>query len=445
MDERQRLFEQLVSEGHEGRTLEYKRSASWDDTRFRLKLVRTILAMANTPDGGSIIIGVPEATGVHVARPAGMMPEHVATYREDLVKDEVAKFASPRVDIRMSVEHCGGGDYVWIRIDPFDALPVVCKRNGPDLPGGAGLCAGRVYCRPASGRPRTESVQGEWEMRDILDRAVELEIGRRRARGGTAPSSSPAQPADLAIERFNHEADAVEQAASGDVVDRICAAGYWRFRLQPLREDPEHAPGIVELQELAQQLRISLQGSEFPPLDSTLALKRGRSWAGAEYASPWRLVCWWLFRSGQFLSIQAVTEDHLDEPHMAERPSHWLPDVRYLEVVNAVRDITGWFLYAAGLARHVGGYDSGAALSLELRGCTGRELAFADDRRELEPPRRYDDDLVPFEHSYDRDELVERSHDLALDAMCEVVQHFGWTDPRDVLAEDQARMLGRRT
>ena len=55
--------EELILAGKELRNLEYKASVSWNDTAIREKIVRSMVAMSNIRDGGSIIIGVNQQTG----------------------------------------------------------------------------------------------------------------------------------------------------------------------------------------------------------------------------------------------------------------------------------------------------------------------------------------------------------------------------------------------
>ena len=170
-------LEQFVTDGQERRHLEYKESFDWkSQADVRAAVIRTILAMANTPDGGVIVIGVREDKRNQTFVPEGVRPEHLGRFTRDGVKAKVDEYADPYVDMQVDLVDHEGNTFVVIQVRPFDREPVICKREqGPHLLRGA------LYTRPP-GTVESVPVRTHAEMRDIVDRAVELRLLPEMAR-----------------------------------------------------------------------------------------------------------------------------------------------------------------------------------------------------------------------------------------------------------------------
>lgn len=158
-------LEALLEGSAETPSLEFKAAMNWDKN----SLTKDILAMANVQDGGTIVIGVADGTFDR----QGLTAEQIATYNIDTMKDQVAPFADPFVDFRVSFPRDGGDrTYVVIEVMPFSEAPVICARDGQDVHQGI------IYYRSSDKRPQSARVATSHDMRDILERA----IVRRRAK-----------------------------------------------------------------------------------------------------------------------------------------------------------------------------------------------------------------------------------------------------------------------
>ncbi len=167
----------LIDRGHEERYLEYKESAPWEQLKH--KVAKTCLAMANIRDGGTIIIGVEQ--GSTACNPVGVNSTDLATYNEDDAQDFVNRYADPYVRLTLGqIEH-QGNEFLFLHIQEFEKLPVVCKRDYPNV-----LKCSALYTRPYGGRPRTCSVQSQSEMREMIDVAIEKGLRGFLATAGKA-------------------------------------------------------------------------------------------------------------------------------------------------------------------------------------------------------------------------------------------------------------------
>src|SRR5580765_7481454 len=90
---------ELIGQRRETRRLEFKGPETW--SALRGKLIRAAMAMANTPDGGVIVVGVAEpAAGVF--DPVGLSPDTAATFAADEMQSRVNEYADPQVSLEVS-------------------------------------------------------------------------------------------------------------------------------------------------------------------------------------------------------------------------------------------------------------------------------------------------------------------------------------------------------
>jgi hypothetical protein len=202
-------LEERIRHGREERNLEYKETFHWargsrprshgpasgdpaeageSRARMQAKIAKSVLAMANLPDGGDVVIGMrKEGTGYV---PEGMPPEDRDSFDQDGLSDVVNGFASPYVELTVSHVPHEGRDFVVIQVKPFDGIPIICKKNGE------GVRRGAIYTR-ARRKIETVEVPSEVEMREILDRATEHRLRAYYAtQARIGATGSPARPTD---------------------------------------------------------------------------------------------------------------------------------------------------------------------------------------------------------------------------------------------------------
>jgi len=185
------LLIDLINYPNEERHLEFKRSMSWEENRFKATITKSILGMANIRDGGWIVIGKEEQSdGTFIA--IGMDQSDFDSFNSDAVRDFVKDYADPYVNLSVHKVDHAQKKFVIIRIEEFDTIPVICKRDWGNI-----LHRGKMYTR-SRGKPETIEVPGQTEMREIINMAVEKEIRRfyeRLSRIGLPPLI-PSKPSD---------------------------------------------------------------------------------------------------------------------------------------------------------------------------------------------------------------------------------------------------------
>jgi len=175
----------------EGRAVEFKESAPWESLQY--KLVKTAIAMANLRDGGIIIVGVSQRGDEWDV--TGITDLHLATYDTDSVVETVNRYASPSVAVSVVRVAYEEKQFLALSIREFDSIPVICRKDGPNLREGA------FYLRPA-GMPRTEEVRSIQDLRDVLDLAIDKGVRQfvERARRAGLEAVPTQQPFDDELE-----------------------------------------------------------------------------------------------------------------------------------------------------------------------------------------------------------------------------------------------------
>lgn len=184
-------YADYIELGREARGVEYKRSQSWEDRR--LALTKTVLAMANTIDGGIIVIGMRKEGESYVAE--GVEPDHLVSFKQDDITTYVNERTSSPVELSLSPYVHEDKTFLLIQVSEFAEFPIICTRDGHSADNRQQLLRrGALYIRS---RRRVESaeVSSEAEMREVLRRAIDKglqqEIGRLRRLGfliGGTPS-----------------------------------------------------------------------------------------------------------------------------------------------------------------------------------------------------------------------------------------------------------------
>jgi predicted HTH transcriptional regulator len=155
---------ELVRHGREERSLEYKGPENWANPAVRARLTKCILALANIQDGGAIVIGVEQVGQDFV--PVGLNAADRDSFDQDHVAAHLANYADPYVEVTVSRVSYEGNDFVVIQVRQFDEIPIICRKKGQDLRGGA------VYTRTRRMYECAE-VPGQAEMRELLELAIE--------------------------------------------------------------------------------------------------------------------------------------------------------------------------------------------------------------------------------------------------------------------------------
>ncbi len=152
------------------------------------------------------------------------------------------------------------------------------------------------------------------------------------------------------------------------------------------------------------------------------------------------------YRSGQFLHLFAVHEDHMPPDRFL--PQQYPPRPNrsgYLGMIGATYTLTEIFEFASRLALK-GILEPVAEISVRLYNMNDHQLFTHSVSRFLRDIYvRTSDEPIVVETSVTTTELVKRKDELALDATLEILERFQLVGPsREILAEDQRKLRERR-
>jgi hypothetical protein len=168
----QEEFESILQYGRETRAIEFKGPGTADELRHLAPIIRAMLAMANRRDGGRIVVGVVEQSGV--CNSVGLSNDELASWSDhDSISDRVAVYADPSIDFTIrEMSNSAGQRFVVLEVGEFDSVPVICRKSYDNV-----LADGACYVRPRR-KPESVPVRSAADMRDLIELATEKELRR---------------------------------------------------------------------------------------------------------------------------------------------------------------------------------------------------------------------------------------------------------------------------
>jgi predicted HTH transcriptional regulator len=164
-------------------TLDFKAACIWEV----LKYAKDILAFSNVQDGGLIIVGIEDGTFSR----QGITPTQRDSYKIDVMRDQMTSFADPHVNFSVDFPSDNDGrQYACIRIEPFDEIPVICRKDSADTR------AGVIYYRNRNRRIESAAVSNSYDMREIIEVAT-VRMMLKKQRVGFPVDKATRQPAEI--------------------------------------------------------------------------------------------------------------------------------------------------------------------------------------------------------------------------------------------------------
>lgn len=175
----------VLEAGTEDLSLEFKPSFDYKKNDWlREVVIRGILAMSNTRDGGDIIIGVEENKNTFDLK--GMESPHLIEWTQNMddFKSQVESFATSPVSYEIYEGHLENRSFVIIRVTEFRTHPIICRKNGVSKKGnGFVLEEGAIYIRTLKDKPSSVKLVNPIDVHDLIERASDKTIARFHQRG----------------------------------------------------------------------------------------------------------------------------------------------------------------------------------------------------------------------------------------------------------------------
>lgn len=229
------------------------------------------------------------------------------------------------------------------------------------------------------------------------------------------------------------------------VLEKIKSRGYWRVVIRPVRFEKERIKSLAECAELVRRCKVSLRGWDYPHVSGRYEVQSGLDWV--ESLTDWNgyKELWRMYQSGQFLHLFGCREDWLGEASILG-PSKYsnIKPGSVLSVLSTLYSVTEIYEFASRLAEK-NLFDNSVYLSIGLHGMKNRKLKVFDIGRSLFNDYICQINDLPLSKTITLEEILGRSHDLALHHTVWIFERFNWrSPPEEIFREDQKKFLERR-
>jgi len=254
---------ELINSRTENKNLDYKQAMNWGTAAAHEKgaLVKDILDMTNTQDGGRIIFGVRDADFEVV----GLTEEDFRSFDTTRLLDFVNRYADPPSAVGVSKFTVDGQRIVALDVPEFAEVPTICKADLNTPNNQAVLKRGATYMRTE--RASSESVSTADAMRDLMNRAVVkrgdqlLKMVERLIKG------KPLELDEDAARQVDNEIQAGSQYLIENLLPEFAQSGRWETEFSVLPYVQERVPGFRAISEALQASQVTLRGWYFPHFD----------------------------------------------------------------------------------------------------------------------------------------------------------------------------------
>jgi hypothetical protein len=430
----ERDVRELLAVKSESKSLDYKQSMNWGTTTAEQKaaFVKDVLAMANTQDGGKIIIGVRDGDFQSV----GMTEEEFQSFDTTGFVDFLNRYADPPFACGVCKFTSDGKKFVAVEVPEFSVVPIICKTDANDSQGRTILKRGAIYIR--TNRAASEIVPDAEAMRELMNRAVTkrgdelLRMVERLIKG---------KP----IEFSEQEADAIRTEISDankflwdHLPEQFRQVGHWEVAFSVLPYSRDRIPNLASILTLLEENQISLRGWFFPHLDrnrrNTSNFAHGVQYYMTESASG-HLEGYRAYQSGVFVWRSTYWEDLVDSMRAGQKA---------LSFVGVVLDITEHFLFAKRYYEKIAP-DATVNLMIRLTDTENRVLKSFGQEGPLFAEYICREPQIEIQTKCTVAELAAAYDELARKAIRRVYELFNWNNSDDGMIRSwQERLLNRR-
>jgi hypothetical protein len=422
----------ILSQG-ETRNVEIKGACGFRGD-MRAHLATSVGAMANTPGGGTIVIGAENTTWAIQSLTAEQIASFDVTKIMQYLKERFAPL--PRLTI-VTVAH-PDGDVLLIQVPEFEEIPILVTKQIADSKQKVYANEGDILIRSETRECRR--INSADELRELLSRAL-----RRRSElllteirtifTGVAPTPPATPPEELFVTALPDWPAALDEWKKQRP---HCA--WWEVSLlpiPPLARPFEAGP----LLELIRSSAVSWRGWKYPTYgvrDQDFVYLQDDvrfAYDSDRFSERWQASC-----SGAFASAQVLLGDMVPQDAVFPHPPAPERVVSYHDIVYGM---TEFFRFATSFAEGLG--CEALWVRIALRNIDGRQLGSFDPSLPLWGVGTSSMRDVVQTHTWTRTELASTWRELALDWIMRILTVFQWPDAdRSVLAGRQTRLIERR-
>lgn len=397
-------IKELLEVGGETRNIEFKKTYDWTDPDHKAKIVKCILAMSNTKDGGHLVLGIDDSKTLSEEKLCGMTLEHYENMNYDHIVVQVNKFADPPISFQMHSVKQDEKYFILFKIPEFDELPIICKQTGNQ-----GLKEGAIFSRSKS-KPESAIIRTQSEMRELIDTAINKGIRSFYSRitdtGLQVVDESSSKHYDL-------ELDGIE---TDDIFNVIKKGGYWKINIRPTSYVENRIPSPSKCEEYLRSSKVSLRGWDFPHISN---LQSAQKFIQSVEEFGGHEEFFRFFKSGQFVFYRAMPEESMETSYQQK------VNGKGLEIITTLFFLTEVFEFASRIFsfEEMGNQFT---IDIEIFDIKNRQLFFYDPLRVLHDGYTSEiDDYIKISKEGRLENLILEKAELAIEVSKEIFGTFG--------------------
>lgn len=314
----------ILNGSKENENIDIKSGFTWSTKSSNtLEIIKDIMAMANTQDGGKLIIGFNETTKEFV----GDGQNWFNSFEQTRVVDSVKKYASSKIYLQVDkkenfkLEH-EQGNLIIIYVSEFKKIPIIAK-NGTSSDQKPIFSAGDIFTRTE--RAATEKIEDEATAQDLIHRATwkykksilkDIQSLFEGKSLQTAPTNAKEQYSDE-ITDFTNKFHNVEYIPT-------IKKGIWQLETMSITKNSELIP-FKNLLKIAKSSQSRHRGWPFPIITEQITKpKEGYLETILPKEPPVeKNECWRLHRDGLFCWIKSMLESENNSNRLSKVNSIW--------------------------------------------------------------------------------------------------------------------------
>jgi len=426
---------EFIARKSESRNLDYKERLNWNSAskEEKCEIVKDILAMLNTQDGGCIVLGVRDETLELV----GLSQDDFASFDTTSLNDFLQRYTDPVAACDVQKFTIDGLRVVVLSVLEFQDVPIICKKdaNSSSNPSKLILKAGGLYIR--SEKAASELVSSAENMRGLMGRAL-LKKGDQLLSTIEALLKGKPVANEERLSKYSKEIEAAHAYFKETLPAEVGTDGYWELRAMPEVYQTDRLPDTASVINHLIEARVALRGWDFPHTDdktkSNFASGR-QSYTNFAFAAR-HIEAYRAYRSGLFVWRGGYREDGPQFNRDDLQGSH------VLSFVNVIYTVTEMFVFLKRYYARVA-EDAVVHVSLEMRGIKNRRLIALGDAILYGDFVSVEPDLT-LENDYSVSELRASAEEHAISIIKRIFELFNWNgaDPNTIRMWQQ-RLLSR--
>jgi hypothetical protein len=353
-------LDRLIEAAGERPNNDAKAPLAWDGKTSSASLTKDILALANTQDGGALVIGKSEKDGQFSWD--GVTPEQATSFDTTNVARFVNNYCDPPVAPTVYKHEWNGKLYVIIAVPEFTEIPVICTKGFNDPTTGKPILKeGAIYVRTSN--TASEPLQKSNHVRTLIGLATRKQGDHLIAAFEAIMKGRPLVPSAPLDDPFVAELAAVEADLNEDLRTAMKSGG-WRFAFRPVRHVGELVRTNEELRLVIEKHTVQVRGP-YPPTARYDGPQHDWGFGVGHHAAFFGMT-----RTGLFIAYQPYWEDTKLLPDLQGNRT-----IRWVGYRQSIFVLTEFFQF---LSRFATEFEPGTELKYEVSASALRGRIMSD-------------------------------------------------------------------